>query len=135
MIDSDYLDKKDLVAKFEEETIITKWNKEDKSSPIVSKYYHMKDEIKEYENKISGWVSVKDRLPKGFYPCLVVDVDGDYGVGYYREDTNCWDSPNFGWLEMKDRVDNHDAFSMPCRLGKIVAWMPVPEYNKEDNNG
>lgn len=125
---SKYLDRLDRKTKYEEENI------KNLDEPIIipsyesDKYqYNLDTEfIRGYNAKNSCWISVLDRLPDGYYPCLVVDKDGDYGVGYYRKEVGAWDSPNFGWLETKDKVDNHDAYTEPCRLGKIVFWMPVP---------
>lgn len=126
---SEYLDRLDRKTKYEEENI------KDLNEPIIipsyesDKYqYNLDTEfVKGYNAKNFCWISVLDRLPDGYYPYLVVDKDGDYGVGYYRKEVGAWDSPNFGWLETKDKVDNHDAYTEPCRLGKIVFWMPVPE--------
>ena len=78
------------------------------------------------------WISVSEKLPDCDVECLVVDKDEEYGVGFYREDAKAWDSPNWGWLEIKDRVDNKEIFTQPCGIGKVIAWMPLPEaYNKE----
>lgn len=79
------------------------------------------------------WTLCSEKLPPLELDCLVVDEDGDYGVGYYRQDAKAWDSPNFGWLERKHLVDNHEAFTEPCGLGKVIAWMPLPHF-KEDGN-
>ena len=77
------------------------------------------------------WTKVEDGLPSWDIECLVVDADGEFGVGYYREDVKAWDSPSWGWLERKDRVDNREAFTEPCGIGKVVAWTPLPEYKSE----
>ena len=73
------------------------------------------------------WIPVSERLPNWNIQCLVIDEDGECGVGYYREDAHAWDSPNWGWLERKDRVDNKEAFTEPCGIRKVVAWMPLPK--------
>ena len=73
------------------------------------------------------WISVSERLPKWDIECLVVDDKGEFGVGFYRDDVGAWDSPSWGWLERKDEVDNHDAYYMPCGIGKVIAWMPLPK--------
>jgi hypothetical protein len=86
------------------------------------------------------WIPISERLPNWDIQCLVTDGDGECGVGYYREDAHAWDSPNWGWLERKDRVDNKEAFTEPCGIGKVVAWMPLPapyepqESEVEDGN-
>lgn len=86
----------------------------------------------------SRWTPITEKLPPEYTDCLVVDADGEFGIGYYREDVDAWDSPNWGWLERKDRVDNYEAFTEPCGIGKVVAWMPLPEAYKiqqgEDKN-
>lgn len=76
------------------------------------------------------WIPVSERLPEWDIECLVVDDKGEFGVGFYRDDVGAWDSPSWGWLERKDDVDNHDAYYMPCGIGKVVAWMPLPESYK-----
>lgn len=76
-------------------------------------------------------IPVSERLPSWDIECLVVDEDGEYGVGYYDEDAKAWDSPNWGWLERKDRVDNKEAFTEPCGIGKVVAWLPLYKEKEE----
>lgn len=73
------------------------------------------------------WISVSDRLPEQYQECLVVDAKGNFGVGFYREDAKAWDSPIWGWLERAERVDNHEAYTEPCGMYKVVAWMPLPK--------
>lgn len=77
------------------------------------------------------WIPVSERLPDWDMECLVIDKNGEYGVGYYRTDAAAWDSPNWGWLERKDRVDNKEAFTQPCGIGKVVAWLPLSQLYKE----
>ena len=79
------------------------------------------------------WIPVSERLPNWDINCLVIDEDGEYGVGYYREDVHAWDSPNWGWIERKDRVDNREAFTEPCGIRKVVAWMPLPKPYKAES--
>lgn len=81
-----------------------------------------------------NWIPVSERLPKWDIECLVVDDKGEFGVGFYRDDVGAWDSPSWGWLERKDEVDNHDAYYMPCGIGKVIAWMPLPKPYVPDTN-
>ena len=82
--------------------------------------------------KQTRWIPITERLPEWDIECLVVDDKGEFGVGFYRDDVGAWDSPSWGWLERKDDVDNYDAYYMPCGIGKVVAWMPLPKpYGKE----
>lgn len=81
---------------------------------------------------MSEWISVKERLPEPSQQCLVIDKDGRYGIGFYREDAQAWDSPHWGWLERADKVDNKEAFVMPCGMGKVIAWRKLPEPYRED---
>lgn len=76
------------------------------------------------------WVRVEDELPEPNIQCLVRDDDNNCAVGYYRQDAKAWDSPFFGWLE---RDDEYYEDGDLCRIGKVVAWMPLPEPPKEEN--
>ncbi len=69
---------------------------------------------------IPTWIPCSERLPSDDNDYLVVDGDGEMAVGYYRDDADAWDNSCFGWLEREDE-DEH-----PTRLGKVVAWMPLP---------
>ena len=71
----------------------------------------------------SPWHSVKDELPEPNIQCLVRDDDNNCAVGYYRQDARAWDSPFFGWVE---RDDEYYEDGDLCRIGKVVAWMPLP---------
>ena len=71
---------------------------------------------------MSAWIKVSEKLPAFGQECLVRDADGNYGIGFYREDAKAWDHPNWGWLERKDRVDNKEAYTCPCGIGKVVEW-------------
>lgn len=76
------------------------------------------------------WISVDESLPGSAEQCLVTDADGEMGVGFYREDAKAWDSCNWGWLERKHRVDNKDAYTEPCGIGKVVKWMHLPDVSE-----
>lgn len=75
------------------------------------------------------WHRVEDGLPDKYTQCLVADANGKCAVGYYRYDCEAWDSPAFGWIEAEDRIYIDD---IPMGIGKVVAWMPLPEPPKED---
>lgn len=76
----------------------------------------------------SPWHRVEDELPEPNIQCLVRDDDNNCAVGYYRQDARAWDSPFFGLVE-RDDVYYEDGDL--CRIGKVVAWMPI-EPPKED---
>lgn len=65
------------------------------------------------------WISVKDRMPDGVFPCLVYDGE-DITVGYWDAENNAWDSPNFGWIEHRMRKDSY-----PFGVNDITHWMPA----------
>lgn len=100
---------------------------------------HLETEVKELrrlnnENLLPKrrhphWVSVEERFPEPNIQCLVRDDDNNCAVGYYRQDARAWDSPFFGWVE---RDDEYYEDGDLCRIGKVVAWMPLPEPPKED---
>ena len=72
------------------------------------------------------WVPVSERLPDNNDEYLVIDADGNFGVGYYREDAKAWDSCNWGWLERSNNTDD----TCPPGISKVIAWMPLPESYK-----
>ena len=76
----------------------------------------------------SPWHRVEDELPEPNIQCLVRDDNNNCAVGYYRQDARAWDSPFFGWVE---RDDEYYEDGDLCRIGKVVAWMPI-EPPKED---
>lgn len=84
------------------------------------------------QNAQPHWVSVEDELPEPNIQCLVRDDDCNYAVGYYRQDVKAWDSPFFGWVE---RDDEYYEDGDLCRIGKVVAWMPLPEPPQEVQDG
>ena len=59
--------------------------------------------------------------------CIVADAEDKYALGFWREDTQAWDSCYFGWIEREDLVDNHEAYTCPPGIGKVVKWMPLPD--------
>lgn len=67
------------------------------------------------------WIPCSERMPSDYNDYLVIDGDGEMAVGCYRDGLDAWDSSCLGWLER----DNDDE--LPTRLGKVVAWMPLPE--------
>ena len=88
--------------------------------------------IEALEAKVPHWVSVKERLPEPNIQCLVRDDDNNCAVGYYRQDAKAWDSPFFGWLE---RDDEYYKDGDLCRIGKVVAWMPIePPQEVQDDS-
>lgn len=82
----------------------------------------------QFDENASPWHRVEDGLPEPYVQCLVRDNDNNCAVGYYRQDAKAWDSPFFGWLE---RDDEYYKDGDLCRIGKVVAWMPI-EPQKED---
>ena len=90
----------------------------------------LKQTITDIENQpaASPWHRVEDELPDPNIQCLVRDDDNNCAVGYYRQDARAWDSPFFGWVE---RDDEYYEDGDLCRIGKVVAWMPI-EPPKED---
>ena len=101
---------------------------------FIKSYRHSTDVAFDMEDHLdeipaaSPWHKVEDGLPKPYVQCLVRDNDNNCAVGYYRQDAKAWDSPFFGWLE---RDDEYYKDGDLCRIGKVVAWMPI-EPQKED---
>ena len=67
------------------------------------------------------WIPCSERLPSDYSDYLVIDGDGEMAVGNYRYDADAWDNGCFGWLERNEDDEQ------PPRLGKVVAWMPLPK--------
>ena len=101
-----------------------------KDNYIEDADWHLADLEREINrlDAASPWHRVEDELPKKNIQCLVRDNDNNYAVGYYRQDARAWDSPFFGWVE---RDDEYYEDGDLCRIGKVVAWMPI-EPPKED---
>ena len=76
----------------------------------------------------SPWHRVEEELPEPNIQCLVCDDDNNCAVGYYRRDARAWDSPLFGWVE---RDDEYYEDGDLCRIGKVVAWMPIEPPKEE----
>lgn len=76
----------------------------------------------EEERPQGWWIPVSKRLPDNNDEYLVIDADGNFGVGYYREDAKAWDSCNWGWLERSNSTDD----TCPAGMGKVIAWQPLP---------
>ena len=71
----------------------------------------------------SGWVSVKDRLPRD-QDTVIVAINDDSGdtpykythIGWYMSEAKCW--------IVEDEI----------RRGEVYAWMPLPEPPEEDTD-
>lgn len=86
----------------------------------------MRDTTKERECICTDtWISINDRLPEDDNDCLITDGESMM-VGYYRDDAKAWDNDCFGWVE------RDDSNEIPTRLGKIIAWMPLPEQYESE---
>jgi hypothetical protein len=68
------------------------------------------------------WISVDEQLPDWNQAVIVTDGDG-YAVGYWRDDANAWDNPNFGWLERES-----DDEEPPIRLSKVTHWQSFEPF-------
>lgn len=81
-------------------------------------------ELIKMKPKLDEWISVEERLPDDENEYLVTD-GYDMMVAFYRDDAEAWDNGNFGWVERNSDDD------CPCRLGKVIAWKPLPEPYKK----
>lgn len=92
---------------------------------------------------MSGWVSVKDRLPpnaehKGAF-CPRYQVQTKYGIteGWYNPDKGCWYTLVWFLIGRFDEDDiDMERGDIP-RISKkidVTHWMPLPEPPKEDGN-
>lgn len=77
------------------------------------------------KRSVTRWTSCDSMLPNTFDDMLVTDGE-NMAVGYYSPDAHAWDSVNFGWLENRTE--------QPYGIKKVIAWMPLPEQYKENNN-
>lgn len=78
--------------------------------------------------KANEWIPTEERLPDDENEYLVTD-GYDMMVAFYRDDAEAWDNANFGWVERNSDDD------CPCRLGKVIAWKPLPEpYKKREGD-
>ena len=50
---------------------------------------------------MTKWIKTKDELPTND-DFIVVWYEDDYGIAFYDEGVNAFDSPNLGWLEIED---------------------------------
>lgn len=66
------------------------------------------------------WISVTERLPENDNDVLVTDGT-DCAVAYWRTDAQAWDDSMHGWC---------DLYGL-----EVVAWMPLPEPWKGENDG
>lgn len=95
-------------------------------------------DILDYLEKEGSWIPVNKKLPgdeedyDDEEDYLVTDADGNCAVGYYRKDCDAWDSSEFGWLE--HQTDPSYPYIV-SGIGKVVAWMPLPEKYKIENEG
>lgn len=69
------------------------------------------------------WIPVSERLPDEYEYVLLCDIEPDEDTGYSRMAV--------GWLEDGKICCWDDR----ATRDEFVAWMPLPEPYKEDNNG
>ena len=94
----------------------------------------------EEEDKMSNWISVKDKLPEknGYYICTCrwdPEYDQEFGVNILEYSDKI--SPTLPEDQKKKIFDNGCAFGKMWpdgldNLMEVTAWMPVPEAYKED---
>ena len=91
---------------------------------VIYSLFGTREHFDEWINRepASPWHRVEDEVPEPNIQCLVRDDDNNCAVGYYRQDARAWDSPFFGWVE---RDDEYYEDGDLCRIGKVVAWMPI----------
>lgn len=98
----------------------------------VTLLFDMIHELPSVKPQEQKWNSVSKKLPEDEEDYLVIDADRNYAVGYYREDCDAWDSSEFGWLERQTDTNNHHAGS---GIGKVIAWMHLPEPYEPQESG
>lgn len=94
----------------------------------------------EEEDKMSNWISVKDKLPEknGYYICTCrwdPEYDQEFGVDILEYSDKI--SPTLPEGQKKKIFANGCAFGEMWpdgldNLMEVTAWMPVPEAYKED---
>lgn len=67
-----------------------------------------------------GWIPVTERLPENDNDVLVTDGT-DCAVAYWRTDAQAWDDCLHGWC---------DLYGLD-----VIAWCPLPEPWKGEDNG
>jgi hypothetical protein len=74
-------------------------------------------------SEASGWISVKDILPKPETEVLILN-DGFYGIGEYR--TDFFHFKGDGWID-KGSWNDIDGYEKQL---EVTHWMPIPEPPK-----